>query len=244
MVRIHGLLLIATLMLPTPPPSDGQETANRDGLIPLPEIVRDGTVSVERAITERRSVRTFTAESVTLAELAQVLWAAQGVTEVRGEPPAQWGDRPWVGGLLATPSAGALYPLELHVVVRSVDGLGPGTYRYVPERHALAPVSRHDLTEPLASAALGQSAILGAPLNLVVAAVVERTAAKYGARAERYVQMEVGACAENIYLQAGALGLGTVLVGAFRDDAVQEALGLRHQVDVFAILPVGRPSGG
>jgi SagB-type dehydrogenase family enzyme len=91
---------------------------------------------------------------------------------------------------------------------------------------------------------LPEIAIRGAPLNLVVAAVVERTAAKYGSRAERYVQMEVGACAENIYLQAAALGLGTVLVGAFNDDVAREALGLPTGRDVFAILPVGRPSGG
>jgi SagB-type dehydrogenase family enzyme len=229
-------------MFSTPSNLQGQEAGTR--LIPLPEPSHEGSVSVEEAITQRRSVRSFAAEPVTLAELAQILWAAQGISEPRGDPPPMWGDRPWIGGLLTTPSAGALYPLELYVVVSAAVGLDPGLYRYVPQRHALGPVSTHDLRADLARAALSQAAITEAPVNLVIAGVVERTAAKYGSRAERYVHIEVGACAENVFLQTEALGLGTVIIGAFRDDRVQEALDLPADHAPFVVMPLGRPSGG
>jgi SagB-type dehydrogenase family enzyme len=223
-------------------PSDlhGQEDDSR--LIPLPEASHEGAVSVAEAIAHRRSVRSFTGKPLTLSQLAQILWAAQGVSERRSDPPTMWGDRPWIGGLLTTPSAGALYPLELYAVVSAVQGLRPGTYRYVPSRHALALLGGRDLRAGLAGAALGQTAITEAPVNLVIASVVERTAVKYGSRAERYVHIEVGACAENVFLQAEALGLGTVIIGAFRDDPVREVLDLPTDHAPFVIMPIGQPS--
>ncbi len=228
-------------MLTNPAELPGQEQAN--GLISLPDVSHSGSVSVEEAITRRRSVRSFTDQPVTLAQLAQILWAAQGVSERRNDPPAMWGERPWIGGLLTTPSAGALYPLELYVVVTTVEDLDAGIYRYVPHRHALVLLSGRDFRAELAGTAPGQTAITGAPVSLVIAAVVERTAAKYGSRAERYVHIEVGACAENVFLQAGALGLGTVIIGAFRDGPVKEALDLPMDHAPFAIMPLGQASG-
>ena len=237
-----SLLLIPALMLTNPAALPGQEGPN--GLIPLPDALDEGGVSVEEALAQRRSVRSFTDRPVTLAQLAQILWAAQGVSERRSEPPAMWGDRPWIGGLLTTPSAGALYPLEVYVVVSGVEGLEPGLYRYVPHRHALAQRTEGDLRAELAGAALGQTAITGAPVNLMIAAVVERTAAKYGSRAERYVHIEAGACAENVFLQTEAMGLGTVIIGAFRDEPVKEVLDLPADHAPFLIMPIGQALRG
>jgi SagB-type dehydrogenase family enzyme len=181
---------------------------------------------VEAALRERQSVREYSGDPVTLAELSQLLWAAQGVTHSRGRRTA--------------PSAGALYPLELYVVAGRVDGLEKGLYRYRIGDHDLLEVSREDLQGELTAAALGQECIADAAAVIVVAGVVERSAVKYGERALRYVHMEVGAVAENIYLQATALGLGTVYVGAFRDAQVKRVLRMPEE-DPFAILPVGRP---
>ena len=223
-------------------PTHPQDTAAQS-LVPLPEVRLDGAVSVEQSLARRRSVREFAAAPLSLAELAQLLWAAQGVTEPVENPPAgfSW---PWMGWLRTAPSAGALYPLELYAVVGLVEGLDGGLYRYVPTAHALERVTQGDLRESLADGALRQAAIFGAPVSLVFAAVVDRTAAKYRNRAERYVQMEVGAAAQNVYLQCESLDLGTVFIGAFRDDDVKEALALPGDQRVFAILPVGRPAEG
>lgn len=216
-----------------------QERSGR--LIALQPPRSDGEVSVERALGERRSVRAFAAEPITAGDVAQLLWAAQGITEAVSERPANWpAEWEWMGGLRTAPSAGALYPLELYVVVGDVDGLSTGLHRYIPQEHALEPLAEGDLRAPLAGAALRQASIARAPVVLVIAAVYRRTAVKYGERAEQYVQIEVGAVAQNVYLQAEALGLGTVLIGAFRDAAVTEALGLPTDHEPLAIMPVGR----
>ena len=208
--------------------------------IPLPEPDRVGELSVEGALAGRRSVRAFLPGPLPLGQAAQLLWAAQGVTEPMSEPDGwRWGR--WGGGLRTAPSAGALYPLELYLLAAEIDGLVPGVYRYRPTEHALERVSGAD-RRALASAALGQRAIVDAPATVVLAGVYRRTAVKYGDRAHRYVHMEAGAAAENVYLQAEALGLGTVFIGAFRDDAVRGALGLDPDHAPLAILPVGRPA--
>jgi SagB-type dehydrogenase family enzyme len=186
-------------------------------------------------------VRSFASAPLSLEELAQILWAAQGITEPAEDAPPgfSW---PWMGGLRTAPSAGALYPLELYAVVGLVEGLDPGLYRYVPTAHALERVMQRDLRDVLAGGALRQATISEAPASLVFGAVVGSTEAKYGDRAVRYVQMEVGAAAQNVYLQCQSLELGTVFIGAFQDEEVKEALALPDDQRVFAILPVGRPA--
>jgi SagB-type dehydrogenase family enzyme len=158
--------------------------------------------------------------------VAQLAWAAQGVTETRGRRTA--------------PSAGALYPLELLVVAGSVEGLEPGVYRYRPSGHSLLELTRGDVRAALAAAALGQEWMADAPCVLVLGAVYERTTGKYGARGERYVHIEVGLAAQNTQLQATALGLGSVVVGAFDDGRVRTRLGLGSDERPLALLPVGR----
>jgi len=198
-----------------------------DGDIALPKPRLEGEVPVERAMALRRSVREFAQEPLPLAAVSQLLWAAQGITD----PP---------DGRTA-PSAGALYPLEVYLVAGAVSGLRPGVYHYEPRRHRLVLESAGDRRAGVADAALGQDWVGEAPAIVVLAAVYQRTARKYGERAPRYVHIEAGHAAQNVYLQAGALGLGTTMVGAFRDEKLTGVLGLPAQVKPLGLLPVGRP---
>lgn len=219
-----------------------QETGASNRLIALPAPRQDGATSVERTLTQRRSVRHLKGESLSLPEISQLVWAAQGVTEPIEDPPSMWrsSEWKWMGGLRTAPSAGALYPLELYLVAAAVDDLEPGLYRYVPLEHALEHVGEGDRRQALAEAALMQSAIVDAPAVFVITAVYERTAVKYGERAERYVHIEVGAAGENIWLQAEALDLGSVFIGAFHDRDVQQVLGLPEDHQPLGIMPIGR----
>lgn len=236
-----GLVAALCGILLTTSTCNAQNAMSQNEPIPLPEIAADGTVSVEKAISQRRSVRSFTDGPVSLEQLGQILWACQGVTEPVPVAP-QGFSWEWMGGYRAAPSAGALYPLEVYVVVTSVQGLEPGVYHYLPTDHALASHLDGHHREALWDAALRQTSILQAPFTLVMTGAVERTAAKYGERAERYVHMEVGSAGENVYLQAESLQLGTVFIGAFRDEEVARILEMPSEHRVFGIMPVGHPS--
>ncbi len=190
----------------------------------LPEPVTRGDMSVEQAIGKRRSLRQYSG-SLALADVSQLLWAAQGVTHP--------------DGYRASPSAGALYPLEVYLVVGKVAGLSAGIYRYRPDEHDLIQLGTADLRKELASAAHGQSFLKNAAAVLVITGVYERTRKKYGQRARRYVHMEVGHAAENVYLQAEARGLGTIVMGAFDDERVQAVLGLPEDHQPLGLMPVG-----
>ena len=194
--------------------------------VKLPEPRPSGEMSVEEALAARRSVRSYQDEALSLTELAQLLWAAQGIT-------AHWGGR-------TAPSAGATYPLEVYAVVGEVTGLEAGVFHYRPDGHLLVRRTAGDLRGELASAALGQGWVREAPVSLVIAARYERTTGRYGERGVRYVHIEVGHAGQNIYLQAEALGLGTVIVGAFDDQDVKTLLGIEEEP--LAIMPVGRPA--
>jgi SagB-type dehydrogenase family enzyme len=192
----------------------------------LPEPRYDSNFSVEKAILERRSVREYSGEPLTLQEVSQLLWAAQGITDPRGFRTA--------------PSAGALYPLEVYVVIGDVENFGKGVYKYKPHEHELIKVLDGDKREELAQAALGQEHIRNAAINIMFVAVFERTTVKYGERGFRYVYMEVGHAAQNVYLQATALNLATVTVGAFYDEQVKEVLNLPENEQPLCIMPVGK----
>jgi len=143
-----------------------------------------------------------------------------------------------VRGCEPSPSAGATYPLEVYVVAGNVTGLAAGIYHYKPQSHEITHETSGDRRQALAAAALGQSMIEDAPLSLVIAAINERTSPRYGERTERYVAMEAGHAAQNVYLQATALGLGTVVVGAFDDGGVSRVMGLGQARPLY-IMPVG-----
>jgi SagB-type dehydrogenase family enzyme len=197
------------------------------GEVALPEPKLEGRLSVEAALARRRSLREFAPQPLPLAAVSQLLWAAQGITHP--------------DGLRTAPSAGALYPLEVYLVAGAVSGLRPGVYHYRPRTHRLAALSAGDVRAGVAAAALDQEWIAEAPAILVLAAVPRRTVRKYGERAVRYVHVEVGHAAQNVYLQAVALGLGTTLVGAYRDEALGRLLGLPQGTLALGLLPVGSP---
>lgn len=193
--------------------------------IKLPSVKIESQTSIEKALHNRRSVRSFRDDVLTLGEIGQLCWAGQGVT---------------AEGLYRTsPSAGALYPLEIYLVSRSVEGLKPGIYRYRPEDHALVALREGALLSQLASAALNQSCVKQASAAVVIAGVYERTTRKYRDRGIRYVHIEAGAAGENIYLQAVSLGLGAVMVGAFDDKQVKSVVGLKPDEEPLLIIPVG-----
>ncbi|HAR36045.1 MAG TPA: nitroreductase [Acidobacteria bacterium] len=210
-------------------------------LVPLPAPRYDSQFSVEKALKTRQSVREYRDAPLTLAEVSQVLWAAQGFTRERKEPPSRWNPKyEWQGGLRTAPSAGALYPMEIYLLAGKVDGLPGGLYQYLPKQHALKKVTDADKRKELCQAALNQPQVEKAPAVIVMAAVYERTSYKYGERAERYVHMEAGSIAENIYLQATALDLGTVLIGAFSDPEVKKVLALPADEFPLVIMPLGQ----
>ena len=239
---IHPGLIIAaifTLVLASgcagvhPLPGENSTPTPRgtpEGAITLPEPSFKSNVSVEEALQERRSVRAYAEVPLTLTDVGQILWAAQGVTDDRGYRTA--------------PSAGALYPLEVYLVAGNIMGLKPGIYHYQPGEHLLIQTASGDQRATLQASAVNQTSVGDAPATVVIAAVPDRTTAKYGERGMRYVFMEAGHAAENVYLQAAAINLGTVTIGAFDDDNVREVLGLPENITPLYLMPVGRPVPG
>lgn len=195
--------------------------------IRLPEPARDGEMSVEKAISQRRSTRSFRDEPITLDQVSQILWAAQGITEEQRK-------------FRTAPSAGATYPLEVFLVSGMVEKLEPGVFRYMPLNHSLSNVLDGDKRQDLYNQALRQPAIRNAPAVVVIAGVFKRTTGRYGPRGEQYVYMEVGHVGQNIQLQAESLGLSSVVIGAFDDSGVQKVLGLPRDMVPFYLLPMGK----
>ena len=193
----------------------------------LPEPSKKGVISVEEALAKRRSQREYAREPLSLDELSQLLWAAQGVTGESGR---------------TAPSAGGTYPLEVYAVVGDVSGLPSGVYRYTPKEHSLVLVKAGDFRENLSTASLNQKWVRDATVDLVFTAVYERTTRQYGERGIRYVHMEAGHAAQNVYLECEALGLGTVTVGAFDDKEVAGLFSLPDGETPLYVMPVGKPS--
>jgi len=223
-LSIAVVLFLVPFLSPTMNPSlGGEKTGKGDArtMISLPKPPFSKTLSIEEALEKRRSVRRFTRRPLTEAEISRLLWAAQGITG-NGE------------GRTA-PSAGGLYPLEVFLV------LPEGVYRYHPQNHELRIHRKGDFLGQLAAAALGQASVREAPAVIVLAAVYERVTGKYGKRGERYVVLEAGHAAQNIHLEAVALGLGSVPIGAFQDRAVQSALELSPDEEPLYLIPVGEP---
>jgi SagB-type dehydrogenase family enzyme len=205
--------------------ADGAEVAPAPApidVVDLPSPARSdaplGTVTAGR-----RSVRDFATTPLAEGVVGQLLWAAQGITDEHGHR--------------AAPSAGALYPLELLAVTTD------RVLRYLADRHRADVIAEGDVRPALMAAAFDQESIGAAPLVVVVTAVRGRTAVKYGDRAGRYVDIEVGHAAQNLLLHAVALGLGAVPVGGFDDDAVADVLALPAGWEPRYLIAVGRPAG-
>jgi SagB-type dehydrogenase family enzyme len=188
-------------------------------IIKLARPDQTGSMPLEQAIAIRRSRRHFLPKSLTLEQISQLTWAAQGQDST--------------SRYRTTPSAGATYPLELFVITDE------GMFRYLPAKHALEKLADQDLRSRLASAAWGQEFIRAAPMTLVFAADFSRTTGRYGERGVRYVFMETGHAAQNVHLQAEALGLGSVAVGAFDDAAVSTVLSLPRNLEPLYMVAVG-----
>lgn len=217
---MKGPLIMTSLLFLTAACSEG------DTVVELPEPVPGGGMSVAEAIDARRSVRNYSGEPVSLEELSRLLHSAQGFTSERG--------------FRAAPSAGATYPFTIFVVAEEVEGLPAGIYSYSPAEGTLDMMAEGRYLEELASASLGQQCISSSAFTVVMAADYSVTTRVYGERGIMYVHMEAGHISQNIYLQATALGLGTVAVGAFSEAEVEELLELEHGLVPLYLMPVGR----
>lgn len=198
-------------------------------IVKLPPPAGQGRMSVPEALKKRRTVRQFSNKELNLAQVSQLLWGTDGISNSRG--------------LRTAPSAGATYPLELYLVVgeRGVAGLAPGLYHYRPEFHTLELTRKGDLRTPVARACLHQAWMAAAPAMVVCAAEYRRCTARYGERGIRYTHMEAGHTGENLFLQAEALGLACGIVGAFEDRTLKDVLHLPQQHEPLLVMPVGYP---
>jgi SagB-type dehydrogenase family enzyme len=192
--------------------------------LPKPDVT--GRVTLEQAIARRRSAREYAPGALTLAEVSQLMWVAQGITSPDGKR--------------ATPSARAVYPLQVWLVANDVTGLAAGIYRYLPKEHALESVVSGSQRDSMAAAARGQASIAHAAAVVAVAGDSALAAAKFRANAARWLGMEAGFVVQDVYLEATALGLGTVMVGGFEETAVRRALGVPAGWEALALMPVGR----
>ena len=195
-------------------------------IINLPEPKYESKFSIEKALLQRRSVRDYKEQPLDISEVSQLLWAAQGITDQRG--------------FRTIPSAGALYPLEVFLVAGNVSGLPAGAYRYKPAGHALVKVAGGDRRAELCEAAGGQACVKNGAAALVFTAIYERTTVKYGNRGIKYAHIEVGCAAQNVYLQAVSLDIGTVFVGAFHDSQLKQLLNLDDNEHPQCIMPLGK----
>ena len=224
-ILINGIIVVLIMIFPLGTCQGMDESETRKA-ITLPEARFDGDSSIESTMLRRRSIRSYTDEPLTLYELSQLLWAAQGVTNSRG--------------FRTSPSAGALYPLEIYIVAGKVKKLAAGVYKYKPKQHQLIQVLEGDKRAELCRAALNQSSIKNASVVILFCAVYQRTTVKYGQRGIRYVFMEIGHSAQNVCLQAVALGLGTVTIGAFHDGKVKGIVKCIPEEEPLYIMPVGK----
>lgn len=194
----------------------------------LPKPAIDGDVSLEKTIKARRTHRSFAPKSLTMVQLSQILWAAQGITEDGGFKRA-------------APSAGALYPMDVYAVVGSegVEGLGAGVYHYSPQNHSISLVSEGDRRKDVSKASLYQMWMAQAPVNVLITAEYDRVSVKYGERGVRYAMIEAGHIGQNIFLQVEALGLSAGIVGAFRDRDLIAVTNIPKAHEPLLVMPVG-----
>jgi SagB-type dehydrogenase family enzyme len=227
LASITLLGFVGTLAFFTPPagqaedqPAKTEQTESEISMVTLPLPKLDGATSVEKALAERRSIRTYRDEPLTLAEVSQILWAAQGISDS-------------TSGKRTAPSARAMYFLDVYLFAGNVTGLAQGMYRYQPQDHLLATVMPGDAKTKLFEAA-GQAPIEKAPAALVIAGESDRSTNS------SWMYLEAGHAAENVYLQGVSLGIGTVVMAGFKPDEVKKALSLPENQTVIYIMPLGR----
>jgi len=204
-------------------------------IIQLPSPDLKSNISIEEVLNERRSVRHYEDSPLSVEDISQLLWAAYGVTKSYESPAFLR------GGLKTAPSAGALYPLELYLIAWNNDQLKNGIYKYISEVHSLKLVMSGDKRDELSTAAWDQTWLKDAAGAIVYSAVFSRTSDKYGTRGEeRYVCMDLGHSAQNVYLQGVALGIGTCAIGAFNDNKLKELINMPEDETPLYIMPIGK----
>ena len=217
---IFGLMVLTLLPLCGEDQSAFAQEKSRGETVKLPSPTYESAVSIEKALSERRSIRSYKEEPLTLNELSQILWAAQGITEPKK-------------GLRTAPSPRALYLLELYVLPGNVTNLPMGIYKYQPQGHELVKIAEGDKKAELFKA-VGQAPIKNAPLALVISGLSEKT------QSPTWMYLEAGHAAQNIYLQAVSLKLGTVAMGGFKEDEVRKVLNLPEKERILYIMPIGK----
>jgi len=206
---------------------DRTDGAGGAPLIELAEPALKGAVSLEETLARRRSLRAFAPDPISLQDIGQLAWSAQGITDA-------------ATGYRTAPSAGGTLPIEVDLLLHGVPGLEDGVYRYHPAEHALRLRLSGDLREAVMASTMNQGFVRDAPVVVVVSAVAARTAPRFGALTDRLIDMEVGHVGQNVSLQAVALGLGTVVVVAFREAELAAALRLAEGERPIYLMPVGR----
>ena len=204
------------------------EIKNVHASIPLPKPSLDGKVSVEKAIQQRRTLRDFQERTLSLDHLSQLLWSAQGIADA-------------TKGRRVAASGGALYPLDIYVLVgkNGVEKMEAGVYHYLPKEHSVSPMTKGDRRREIASASLSQMWMAKAPVIFVITVEYKRITGRYGERGIRYALIEVGHVGQNLFLQAEALGLGAGIVGAFNDSEVSKVVDIPSEHEPLLIMPVG-----
>jgi SagB-type dehydrogenase family enzyme len=193
--------------------------------IPLPPPHLDGGPSLWKALRERRSIRDYSPAPLSLKDLSALLWATQGITEKAFAP--------WYR---TAPSAGALHPIDTYLVVNRVEGMEPGIYFFEVVEFSLILRREGDFSGPIARAALDQEIAQSAAVVFVWVAVIQRSRQKYRQRAYRYIYLDCGHIAQNLYLAATALGLGCCGIAAIFDDEVNDLVGVDGQEETAIYL--------
>ncbi len=211
---------------PAPPFKEYTEALS----IPLPKPRPLGKVTVEEALQKRRSIRDYSDEPLSLEELSLLLHLTDGITLWR-----------YGIGFRTAPSAGALYPIEIYLVVNRVKGLKPGIYHYRVRTHSLELIKEGNFGQEMVHACVGQEMPGTAAITFILTAVFQRIRWKYRERAYRYILLEGGHIGQNIYLGATAMGLGACAIGAFLDDSINNLIGVDGQEEaVIYVLTVGK----
>lgn len=218
---LWSLIMAMGIMLLHPAVGQGAEA------IKLPAPARKGALTVPEALAARRTVRGFASRALDLAQVSQLLWDADGLSDPRG--------------LRTSPSAGATYPLDLYLVVgeRGVNNLPAGVYSYLVAEHALKAVAPGEVRPAVVRACLHQTWMAEAPVMVVITGEYRRCTARYGQRGIRYTHMEAGNVSQNLFLAAEDLGLGAGIVGAFEDKALGQVLHLPPAHEPLLVMPVG-----
>jgi SagB-type dehydrogenase family enzyme len=214
-----------------------EEPFSEDGAIVLKKPSETGKCDTELVslITERKSIRRYDDEGITLDELSYFLWCTQGIKSVLKNKATY----------RTVPSAGARHAFETYLLINNVRGVSTGVYRYIASKHMLVP---HDLSEDipprLLYACLDQSMITTSAVSFFWAADIKRMAYRYGERGYRYIHLDAGHVCQNLYLAAQNRGCGVCAIAAFDDDDVNAALGLDGENDfVVYIASLGKKKG-